>query len=148
FAYSNRAGDERSLVVYHNRYATVRGWMRMSVGYNGKTGKGEERTLMRKSLGEALGLHRGHDHFSIFRDQITGLEYIRNNGELWEKGLYVELSAYKYHVFLGFRQLKDNEWHQYAHLAAYLDGRGVPSMDEALKEVFFQAVHVPFKELV
>jgi glycosidase len=148
FAYSNRAADERSLVIYHNRYATVRGWLRMSASYHGKTGRGEERAPMRKSLGDALQLNPGHDHFVIFRDQITGLEYIRNNHELWEKGLYVELPAYKYFVFLDFRQLRDNEWHQYAHLAAYLDGRGVPSMDDALKEVFLQAIHLPFKELV
>ncbi len=48
FAYSNRSGDERSLVVYHNKWATCRGWIRTSVGYNGKTGRGEERTFMRK----------------------------------------------------------------------------------------------------
>jgi hypothetical protein len=28
FAYSNRAGDERSLVVYHNRYAEAHGWIK------------------------------------------------------------------------------------------------------------------------
>jgi glycosidase len=148
FAYSNRSGDERSLVVYHNKWATCRGWIRTSVGYNGKTGRGEERTFMRKCLGDALALNPAGDHFCIFRDHITGLEYIRNNQELWDKGLFIELTAYKYHVFLDFRQVRDNEWHQYAHLAAYLDGRGVPNMEEALKEVFLQEIHSPFKELV
>jgi hypothetical protein len=42
----------------------------------------------------------------------------------------------------------DNEWHQYSHLTEYLDGRGVPNIDEALKEIFLRPVHYPFKELV
>ncbi len=148
FAYANRCGDERSLVVYHNRYASVRGWIRTSVGYLGKTGRRDERVLMQKTLAEALGLVAAGDHFCIFRDQITGMEYIRNNQQICDQGLYVDLGAYKYHVFLNFRQVRDNDWRQYAHLAAYLDGRGVPSIDEALKEVFLYGIHFPFKELV
>lgn len=148
FAYSNRAGDERALVVYHNRYAEARGWVRTSVAYSVRTGEDGTRRLVRKSLGEGLGLHADENYFCIFRDHVTGLEYIRNCKELHEKGLYVELGAYKYQVFLDFREVQDNEWHQYAHLTAYLNGRGVPSIDEALKEVFLQPVHEPFKELV
>jgi glycosidase len=148
FAYSNCAGSERALVVYHNKYASARGWIRTSVGYAGRTGKGDERALMLTTLGVGLRLHPAGNTFCIFRDQVTGLEYIRNNKELCDKGLYIELSAYKYHVFLDFRQVQDNEWHQYAHLAAYLDGRGVPSVDEALREILLRPIHYPFKELV
>jgi hypothetical protein len=148
FAYSNGAGGERALVIYHNKYAATRGWIRTSVGYLGRTGNSDQRALMQTDLAAGLGLHRAPDHFCIFRDHVTGLEYIRNNQELSEKGLHVELAAYKYHVFLDFRQVRDNEWHQYAHLSAYLDGRGVPRIDEALKEIFLGPVHQPFKELV
>ena len=148
FAYSNASGDERVLVLYHNKFATARGWVRTSVGFAGRTGRGEERALMRTTLGAALGLNGAEDHFCIFRDQVTGLEYIRNNKELCDKGLQVELGAYKYHVFLDFRQVRDNEWHQYAHLTAYLDGRGVPRVEEAMKEIFLGPIHLPFKELV
>jgi len=154
FAYSNRAGGERSLVVYHNKFATARGWIRTSVAYSARTGSGDpltgtgERTLVQKSLGEGLGLHDDEHTFCIFRDHISGLEYIRHNRELCERGLYVELEAYKRHVFLDFRQVQDDEWRQYAHLTAYLNGRGVPSIEEALREVFLQPVHRPFRELV
>jgi hypothetical protein len=78
---------------------------------------------------------------------VTGLEYIRNNRVLAEEGLFLELGAYKYHVFMDFRQVEDNEWHQYAQLTAYLDGRGVPSIEETLKEIILQPVHFPFREL-
>jgi hypothetical protein len=148
FAYSNRAGGERALVVYHNKFATARGWIKGSVAYSVKVGDDGDRTLVQKSLGEGLGLHNDGNYFSIFRDHLTGLEYIRNSQELWEKGLYAELEAYKCHVFLDWREVQDNEWHQYAYLAGYLKGRGVPSIEEALREVFLQPVHYPFRELV
>jgi len=41
-----------------------------------------------------------------------------------------------------------DEQGQYANLAAYLGGRGVPSIDEALRETFLQPLHHAFKELV
>jgi hypothetical protein len=147
FAYSNRVGGERALVVYHNRYAETRGWIRTSVAYAVKTEDGGQR-LEQEPLGKGLGLEDSGETFTIFRDQVTGLEYIRNNRELHESGLYVELSAYKCHVFLDFRQVRDDQWHQYGQLAAYLNGRGVPSIDEALKEILLQPVHQRFRELV
>ena len=156
FAYSNQVGDERTLVIYHNKYAEARGWIRTSVTYAVKAGQGDptssdaagSKKLVQKSLGEGLALHNDEDSFTIFRDHVTGLEYIRNSRELFERGMYVELDAYKCQVFLDFREVRDNEWHQYAQLAEYLNGRGVPSIEEALKEVFLQPVHHPFRTLV
>jgi glycosidase len=147
FAYSNRVAGERALVLYHNRYAETRGWVRTSVAYAVKSEDGEER-LVQRSLGEGLDVRDDEESFTIFRDHVSGLEYIRSNRELHNKGLYAELKAYKTHVFLDFRQVRDTEWHQYAQLASYLDGRGVPSIEEALKEVLLQPVHGPFRELV
>ncbi|MEJ2558491.1 MAG: alpha-amylase family glycosyl hydrolase, partial [Anaerolineae bacterium] len=146
FAYSNRAGDERGLVVYHNKYADTRGWIRTSVAYSVKTNN-DERSLVQKNLGEGLELHADENYFCIFRDHVTGLEYIRSSQEVHQKGLYVELGAYKYHVFVDFREVQDNEWHHYAHLMAYLNGRGVPSIEEALRETLLRPVHYPFKDL-
>ncbi len=148
FAYSNHVGDKRSLVVYHNKYADAKGWIRSSAAYAVKTGSSGERTLVQKKLGEGLGLQNDPDHFVVFRDHLTGLEYIRSSLELFDKGLYAELEAYKCHVFVDFRQIVDNEWHQYAQLTEYLNGRGVPNVEEALKEIFLQPVHYPFRELV
>jgi len=148
FAYSNRAGDERALVIYHNKFADARGWIRASAAYSVKNGMADEHFFAQKSLGEGLGLRNGGEFFTIFRDQLTGLEYIRNSHSIYQQGLYVELAAYKYHVFVDFREVQDNEWHQYAQLTAFLDGRGVPSVDEALKEIFLRPLHYPFRELV
>jgi glycosidase len=146
FAYSNGAGGDRCLVMYHNKYAETRGWIHTSVSY---AVPGQEDTrLERKTLGQGLNLGGNPDAFCIFRDHTSGLEYIRSSSEIHERGLYVELHAYQRHVFLDFREVRDNEWHQYAHLVSYLDGRGVPSIEEALYELFLQPVHAPFRELV
>ena len=155
FAYSNRVGGpstgsgqaERALVIYHNKYAETRGWIRTSAACAVKSGN-KEKTLAQKSLGEGLSLRGDENHFVIFCDHVTGLEYIRSSKELCERGLYVELAAYKCHVFLDFREVQDNEWRQYAQLTAYLDGRGVPDITEALQEIFLQPIHHPFRELV
>ncbi|HEY0736833.1 MAG TPA: alpha-amylase family glycosyl hydrolase, partial [Herpetosiphonaceae bacterium] len=146
FAYSNRAGDERSLVLYHNKYASTSGWVRMSAAYSARAS--DERRLTQRTLGEGLAFNGDEQHFYIFRDQISGLEYLRSGRELAEKGLYVELGPYQHHVFLDFREVRDNDWHQYAQLASQLSGRGVPSIDESLREVFLQPIHRPFKALV
>ncbi len=148
FAFSNRVGEDRALVVYHNKYAEARGWIRNSTAYSVKSGEVDERTLIQKNLGEGLGLHYSGEYYVIFRDPNLGLEYIRPSQQIHENGLYVELGAYNYHVFLDFREIRDNEWHQYAQLSDYLNGRGVPSIDESIKEVFLQPIHYPFRELV
>jgi len=79
---------------------------------------------------------------------VAGLEYIRNSRELNEKGLYVELGAYKYHVFVDFREVRDDPWRHYAQIAQDLNGRGVPSIEEVLKEMVLQPLWNAFQELV
>jgi hypothetical protein len=149
FAHSNRSGGERALVIYHNRFATARGWIKTSVAYSARTGgDGDGRVLVQQNLGQGLGLRDDANTFYIFCDHLTGREYLRSGRDLCHNGLYVELEAYKCHVFVDWREVQDNEWHQYAHLADYLGGRGVPSIEEAMREVFLQPVHYPFKELV
>lgn len=147
-AYSNGYGRERALVIYHNKYADTRGWIRTSAAYSVRTGNSDERTLTQKELHDGLELHDDANLFCIFRDQVTGLEYIRNSRELCQHGLYVELGAYECHVFMNFREVRDDEARRYAKLAEYLQGGGVPDIDEAVREVFARPVQTPFNDLV
>jgi len=148
FAYSNAHGNERSLVVFNNKNNSTQGWVRTSVAYSVKAGQGNARKLVQKSLGEGLGLAKDENLSVVFRDHKTNLEYIRNCREINEKGLYVELNPYNYQVFLDFRELQDNEWRHYANLTAYLNGRGVPDIEKALREMLLQPIHQSFRELV
>ncbi len=148
FAYSNRIGDEKALVAYHNKFASTGGWIRNSAAFLEKSTLGGERRLRQKTLGEGLGLSNDPNVYTIFRDHVSGLEFIRNNKDFFDQGLYIALDAYKYAVFLDFREVKDDSWRRYHQLTEYLDGRGVPSIDEVLREIFLQSIHLPFNELV
>ena len=139
FAYSNGAGDEKALVLYNNKFEEAKG----RINYSTAATKSDY-----NHLGIALQLTDEPDYFCIFKDQINGLEFIRSNQTIINDGLYVELGAFKYHVFWEFRQLKDNEYNHYGNLENYLNGQGVPNIEEALKETFLSPVHIPFKELI
>ncbi len=152
YAYSNcytppgSENLERGLIIYHNRFADTRGWIRLSAATAVKTPDGNQ-TLVQKTLGEGLRLSADENLFTLFRDQVTGLEYIRSNREMHEKGLYLELNAYQRHVFLDFRELPDPQGH-YARLTAYLNGRGVPNINEALDQLLLEPIQQPFREMV
>jgi hypothetical protein len=127
FAYSNVFNDERGLVLYHNRFADTRGWIKTSAAYLDKS-TGD---LRQKSLAEALGLpFEGH---VIFKDYVTRLEYIRSCEELWGKGLYVELHAYQHHVFMDWRFVDDERWRE---IYVALNGAGVESIQAKWDEMF------------
>jgi hypothetical protein len=127
FAYSNIHNDERGLVLYHNRFADTRGWIKTSAAYLDKS-TGD---LRQKSLAEALGLP--FEGFVIFKDYVTHLEYIRSCEELWQKGMYVELHAYQHHVFMDWRFVDDPRW---GEVHAALNGGGVASMQGRFDEMF------------
>ncbi|MBN1536842.1 MAG: alpha-amylase [Anaerolineales bacterium] len=146
FAYSNRLGEERTLVVYHNKFSSARGWIRTSVRFPLKVG--EKRTLETTTLGAGLSLPENVESYVIFRDHTSGLEFIRNCHDLHERGLYVELDAYKYHVFLNFRIVQDDELRHYFNLTGELDGKGVPNIEEAIEEMLLKPVQKPFRELI
>ena len=149
FAYSNRMGDERALVVYHNRYAEARGWIRHTAQVDEADQADSAEAPVVQSLCEGLGLPPAEEGtFVIFRDHVSSLEYIRSSSGLCDCGLYVELGAYGCHVFMDFRVARDDDRHPYTELAAALDGRGVPSIEEALWDLLLQPVHTAFRQLV
>ncbi len=143
YAYSNGLGDSHNLVVFHNKYSDTAGWIRMSAGYMDRDNK----TVIQRSLAEGLKLRPSENTFVVFRDSITGLEYIRPSLEIAEKGLYLELGAFNYHAFVDFREVQDNEFNSYRQLSGYLNGRGVPSVEGALKELVLQPVQHPFRQI-
>jgi hypothetical protein len=126
FAYSNRRGGDRGLVVYQNKFAETRGWVRTSAAYMDK-GAGR---LVQSTL--ATGLELPPDGYAIFRDYVTGLEFIRPCRELAEKGLYVELGPYNCHVFLDWRFVDGEAWRQ---VHESLNGAGLPSLQARYEQI-------------
>lgn len=144
--YSNRLGDSSSLVVVNNNFSTTSGWIKYSTGRAVK-GPGDKRKIRQVNLAEGLNLNPLKDHFVIIRDQCSGLEFIRPSIDFHDQGLHLELSGYKYFVFMDFRQVKDDEWHTYRQIYEYLQGRGVPSIELALKELIIQPVQQPYLQI-
>ena len=129
FCYSNRYNDERALVVYHNRYAEISGFIRDSVSFK----SGEE--MKQAPLYEGLLLEGDDENYVIFRELVSGRQYIRSLKELKEQGLFVSLAAYTLQVFMDFEIVQQSEAAPWARLAATLNGRGVESVHRALKEM-------------
>jgi hypothetical protein len=120
FAYSNHRARNRSLVLYNNQKTKASGWVRKASPIREK----RSGRLVRRSLAEALGLPRSG--YAIFRDHVTGLEYIRECAELWEKGLRVELGGYQRQVLMDWRIVRGKEWEA---VCEALKGAGVESVD-------------------
>ena len=140
YAYSNGRGPDRSLVVYHNRFATVAGWIRNSVPFARKAADGSK-SIERTTVAEALGLAADQDVFVAFREARSGLEFLRSGRELAERGLFVELDAYRTLVFGSFREVRSRPGAPWADLAGRLGVRGVPSLDDALADLHLAPVH-------
>ncbi|MGE5313346.1 MAG: alpha-amylase family glycosyl hydrolase [Acidobacteriota bacterium] len=137
FAFSNMAGTERAVILYHNRYQETSGWIRLALPKN-ETGESSGQTTM-KSLGDSLSINGSENMFYIFRDYKSSLEFIRSGRELHEKGLYTQLRAFEYSIFLDFQEVYDASG-EYERVAAYLGGRGTTNMQSALKEMKLQPV--------
>lgn len=143
FAYSNGVGEERNLVVYNNRYSHAAGWVKTSVAFRGPGGR-----LVQRTLADGLFLPAGRNDYCIFRDMVTGAEYIRASKSIRKDGLYIELGAYKYNVFVGFREVQSTKDLPYDELCSLLDGRGVSSMEEELYNLKLRDVHSAFYEAI
>ncbi len=129
FAYTNLLSTgsslERALVLYHNRYAQTEGWLRTSVSFRDKTSNRQTQ----KTLAEGLQLPR--QGYAVFRDYVSGLEYIRSCQELHEKGLFVQLGPYQCQVLLDWRLVDGPAW---ATLHDALQGAGTSSLSSQVEE--------------
>ncbi|MGV9171098.1 MAG: alpha-amylase family glycosyl hydrolase [Promethearchaeia archaeon] len=144
FAYSNMVGTERALIVYNNRYNRTNGYVKSSVGYAVK--EGDEKKIIQRNLAEGLNIPQ--DGYTIFEDHVTGLEYIRRNNEIKDKGLFFELNGYQIYVLLNFRIIQDNKFSHYAKLYDHLGGKGVPDIHETLNSVIYQPLYEPLEQII
>jgi hypothetical protein len=143
FAYSNGSGHDRSLVVYHDRFASTAARIRVSVAFAVKGDDGERR-LERSSLADALGLSDDPDAVVSFLDPRTGYGLVATVRELRERGLELRLEAYESHAFTAIEEhpSSDQAWRR---LADRLGGAGAGSLADALAAVRYEAIHEPLR---
>jgi glycosidase len=137
FAYSNRNGNERAVVIYNNRYGTAHGTICYSAAYADKVGA----QLRQRRIRDGLGLTDDSSIILAWEDSLTGLKYLRRADHLAERGLTFDLHAYQCHVFLDWRELHPTAEYPWDRLCDQLNGKGVPSLDDALINMELQPVH-------
>ena len=135
FAYSNRFRNEKALIIYNNAFKQAAGWIHKSAAFksNGQ--------LVQKELWQALNLQFPDDALIIFRDHVNGLYYIREFSEFKKRGLFIELGGYKFHVYMDFTAVFDSPEKPYRKLCQQLNGKGVPDIETALKEIIYAPLH-------
>jgi glycosidase len=147
YAYSNDIDGERSLVIYHNRFGETRGRLKLSTEV-AQTTEGDDKDLVRTSLADGLRLPGGPVDWLIYRDAVSGLEYLRSCSELRSDGFFFELDAYRLHCLLDFREVVEDEDHPWGELADDLGRRGVRSIDDALGQWRASSIVGPFSRLL
>ncbi|MFO1540793.1 MAG: alpha-amylase family glycosyl hydrolase, partial [Chloroflexota bacterium] len=115
FAYTNRAGDARSLVVYRNRWAEGR--------------------VRIPDVAEALAADPAPGAWLVLHDARSGLDFLRHGGDLAARGLELDLRAYGGHVFLDPRVVHDGPGTDWGALAARIGLAGVPDVHAALRDL-------------
>ena len=136
FAYSNRLGDQRALVLYNNSYGSTQGTIhhlrRVHGQEHGRAAPDAHRRRARAS---------GDDTILAYRDTATGLEYLRRARDFHHHGLTLGLRGYQHVVLLDWRELHSSAEQPWDRLCDALHGEGVPSVDAALSMLRLRPLH-------
>jgi len=143
FAYSNRFEDQRSLVLYNNKYDATRGTIHISAGFMDK-GSGQMR---QRSLSEGMGLPTGHNVILAFRDQY-GLEYLRRATDIHYHGMTFELRGFQCLVYVDWHELHPNPEWPWDRLCDHLGGRGVANIHQELQMLRLRPIHDALREAI
>jgi hypothetical protein len=144
FAYSNRLGNQRGLIVYNNSYGSTRGTIHISAAYMDK-GSGE---LRQRSLADGLGVSFDDSLIFAYRDTARGLEYLRRAHDFHHHGMFFNLRGFQYAVLLDWRELRPSAEQPWDTLCDALHGEGVHSVDEAVARLRLRPVHDAFHQVV
>ena len=136
FAFTNRSGNEVSLVIYNNSYSEAIG----NVTGSCERAFGEEGRTSTTTIDKALGINSGYGFYYIFKDYIQQLEFIVSGSEISSAGFYFHLMGYQRKVLLDFREVYDADG-RYKVLHDQLNGRGVYSIERSLSEMNLAPVH-------
>ncbi len=136
-AYTNSVGSDRALVVFHNSYSSIAGTLRSSSPVNGTS----------IPLLDALGLNDSESDYLLFKDLITGLEFIRSIEEVRRNGLEIALGAFQYQVLLDFKLVKSGK-QPYSQLWQSLQKSGTPNLQDELLQIELDPILVSLTNII
>jgi hypothetical protein len=99
-----------------------------------------------QKLNDVLGFKPMLNHFYSYTDHRTQLQYLLSGKEITEDGFKAHLFGYQYRVCLNFKEIYDADG-RYEKLYLQLNGRGVTSIDEALKELDLLPLHTAIENI-
>jgi len=131
FAYSNRHGNERAVILYNNSYPSTHGTIHLSVGFLEKASG----LMQQKSLVHGLNLSDDDSIVVTYRDNVSGLEYLRRANDIRGRGLTLSLRGYQHAALLKWSELRSTASQPWDRLCDALHGSGVYSIEEALSKL-------------
>jgi glycosidase len=141
YAFSNKAGNELALVLYNNSYYETEGSIAFS---HPKVISGNNGMKRAHHISELLNFKPYKEYFYIYTDHRTQLQFLTSGKEIAEQGFRIHLFGYQYRVCLKFREVYDSDG-RYEKLYYLLNGKGVSSIDEALKEMELLPLHIRYE---
>ncbi len=144
YAYSNGVNGQRALVVFHNKYASTQGWIRVSAANLNK--KANPPKLEQRSLGDGLALHHSDHHYGIFHDIVSGMDTLLRCDEIFNKGMFFHLDAYSCRVFNSIQEVEDTDG-TWAELYGEIGGRPVHDVFRLIRLLRFRDLHHYTREL-
>lgn len=135
-AYSNKAGEERAVVFFHNTFAECSGHINHSL----QKAINEQGNVRSVPIARSLQLRPDERIFYRFRNRKTDLEYLVAGSTLTEHGFRIRLHAFEYAVFMDFRELYDATG-ELRSIADRLNGLGTSTLDAELNAVRLRPFH-------
>jgi len=145
FSYTNMEYGERAIVFYNNKFQDTTGTIFHSSPKLVTELDGSKKTIT-KNLSEVIKINGAEKYFYIFREHISGLEFIRSGKDIVNNGFGISLGAFKCKVYLDFKEIIDING-DYENLTSKLNGTGVTSISQALIEMKLEPIHISFETI-
>ena len=136
FAFSNREGSRRAVILFNNACQKTHGTIHWSVEQVDK-GSG---VMRGETLGDAIRLPWDDNALIAYQETATGLEFLRWSHEMRAHGLTLDLRGYQHVVLLNWRELHATATEPWDQLANALHGEGVLNLDEELNTLRLRPV--------
>lgn len=133
FAYTNISGDEKALIIFNNSYTETTGYIQFSSGRMKSKINSDEKFFFSQKIADALQFKNDVQHFYIYTDHRTKLQYLLSGKESFEHGLSFTLRAYECKVCLNLQEIFDGNG-EIKSLYNFLNGRGIESIEHTLFE--------------
>ncbi|MFI5237560.1 MAG: alpha-amylase family glycosyl hydrolase, partial [Ignavibacteriales bacterium] len=142
YAFSNRFSSESVLVMFNNSYYETEGTITFS---NAKMISGNGGMKNPNHISELLNIKPFPNNYYIYSDHRTNLQHIISGKDIAQNGFRIRLSGYQYRVCLHFKEVYDVDG-KFEKLYHLLNGKGVVSIDEALKEMELLPLHSKYED--